>query len=196
MNPVRFLGDALRTATKSVAFLCRTQGAERQQLISDLQKICSRCEDAYVAVLSALSVVKNAYGDQPKLVSALRSFASNSETRVAFKPEHLCGEVDQILQRLASKVDWLKYSVDLREIERLRGAIANMGSYDGQLWDYYDDHTRAMDELATALQSPLKGQELEERLSYAKHVVDDFEDDLRATLKEIRAAKERVVSLM
>jgi hypothetical protein len=38
-----------------------------------------------------------------------------------------------------------------------------MGSYGGQLWDYYDDHTRAMDELATELQAAAPEEDLKER---------------------------------
>lgn len=196
MNPVRFLGDALRTATRSIAYLWRTQGAERSQLISDLQAICSRCEDAYAAVLKQLRPVKNSYGDRKALANALRAFAADDKTRGAFKPEHLCGEVDQLLQRLSSNADWLKYSVDLRGIERLRGAIAGMGNYDGQLRDYYDDHTRAMDDIATQLQSKLESKDAKERLAYARHVVDEFESDLRDTLKKIREAKNQVRNLI
>lgn len=192
MNPVRFLGEALRTATGSVAYLWRTQGTERRQLIADLQAICSRCEDAYAAVLKQLRPVKDSYGNRKALAKALRTFAVDDKTRNAFKPEHLCGEVDQLLQRLTSNVDWLKYSVDLRGIERLRGAIARMGSYDGQLRDYFDDHTRAMDNIATQLQSKLPKKDAKERLAYARHVIDEFETDLRETLKKIRKAKERV----
>lgn len=196
MNPVRFLGDALRTATRSVAFLWRTQGAERSQLIADLQTMCSRCEDAYTVVIKQLRPVKDSHGDRKALASALRAFAADDQTRSAFKPEHLCGEVDQLLQRLSSNIDLLKYSVDLRAIDRLRGAIGKMGSYDGQLRDYYNDHTRAMDDIATQLQSQLESEDIEERLSYARHVIDEFENDLNDTLKEIRVAKEQVRNLI
>jgi hypothetical protein len=196
MNPVRFLGDALRTATGSVAYLWRTQGTERRQLIADLQAICSRCEDAYAAVLKQLQPVKNSYGNRKALVKAMRMFAADDKTRSAFKPEHLCGEVDQLLQRLTSNVDWLKYSVDLREIERLRGAIARMGSYDGQLRDYYDDHTRAMDDIATQLQSKLPNKDAKERQAYARHVIEEFETDLRDTLKKIQKAKKQIRELI
>lgn len=196
MNPVRFLGDALRTAVKALTFLWRTQDAERSQLIKDIHDICSRCEDAYGAVINRLPPIKDSYGNREALAKALRAFASDSETRSAFKPEHLCGEVDQILQRLRSNIDFLKYSVDIRAIDRLRGAIENMGSYDGQLRDYYDDHTKAMDDIATQLQSQLESQEMQERLSYARHVVEELEDDLSDTLKEIRKAKEQVRNLI
>lgn len=192
MNPVRFLGEALRTASRTVSFLWNTQGAQRSQLITDLQAVSSRCEDAYATVLKQLLQVKNSYGNRELLANALRTFAADDETRSAFKPDHLCKEVDQLLQRLSSNADWLKYSVDLREIERLRGAIESMGNYDGQLWDYYDDHTRAMDEIATQLQSELTGQEAEERLAYARHVVDEFGSDLSDTLDSIRNAKNKV----
>jgi hypothetical protein len=86
--------------------------------------------------------------------------------------------------------------VDLRGIERLRGAIAGMGSYDGQLRDYYDDHTRAMDEIATQLQAKLSSSDAKERLVYARHVVDEFENDIRDTLKMIREAKEQARRLL
>ena len=196
MNPVRFLGDALRTATRSVAFLWRTQGAERSQLITDLQDICSRCEDAYGAVIKQLQPVKDSFGEPETLANALGVFAADDQTRKAFKPEHLCGEVDQILQRLSSNVDWLRYSVDLREIERFRGAIASMGSYDGQLRDYYDDRTRAMNDIATQLKSQLSEEEIEERVAYTRHMLDEFEDDLQETVKKIREAKEQVRDLI
>lgn len=196
MNPVRFLGDALRTATRSIAYLWRTQGTERSQLIADLQAICSRCEDAYTAVIKQLRPVKDSYGDREALASALRTFAADSQTRSAFKPEHLCGEVDQLLQRLSSNIDWLKYSFDLRAVDRLRGAIGQMGNYDGQLRDYYDDHTRAMDDIATQLQSHLESEDIRERMTYARHVIDEFENDLNDTLKEIRAAKELARNLI
>ena len=196
MNPVRFLGDALQTAGKAIGFLWRQQGAERSQLIADMQAICSRCDDAYTAVLAALRPVKDSFQDRDALARSLLAFSADGGTRSAFKPEHLCGEVDQILQRLTSNVDWLKYSVDIRGIARLRGVISSMGSYDGQLWDYYDDHTRAMDDLATELKSEASEEDLQERQAYAQHVVTQFEADLREALKKIREAKEDVRKLM
>ena len=125
------------------------------------------------------------------MADAMRMFAADYETRKAFKPEHLCGEVDQLLQRLSSNADWLKYAVDLRGIERLRGAIRNMGSYDGELRDYYNDYTREMDQLATVLQSDLTDEDAKERLEYAQHIVDELERDLSETLDNMRDSKKQ-----
>src|SRR5262245_19904105 len=100
MNPVEFLGKALRTASQAIGFLGTKQANERKQLISDLQAICSKCETAYGIVIEKLLPVKNAFHNRTKLASALRTFAADASIRSAFKPEHLCGEVDQLLQKM------------------------------------------------------------------------------------------------
>ncbi|MDM0109915.1 hypothetical protein QTH97_33745 [Variovorax sp. J22R24] len=196
MNPLRFLADALGTAARAIPFLRRTQGEERSKLVADLQAICSRCEDAYAKVLEGLAPIKESYGNRQNLARDLRAFAADRQTREAFKPTHLCAEVDQFMQRLESNVDWLKYSMDLNAIGRVRGAIREMGSFDATLWDYYDRNTLALDQLATTLQSQLSAEDLAERMAYARHAVEIFEEDLRESIVQIRNAKDRVRDLI
>lgn len=189
MNAVTFLGDALRRSAKTIEFLAIGQAKERRRIVDDLQAICSRCDDAYATLLKRLKPVKKAYGDRKALADALRDFATDESARSAFKPEYLCAEVDQLLQRLASYADWTRYSIDARRIQEFKEALELMGNYDGQLWDYYDAHTRAMDELASELASMKAGRKASDRMSYAEHIVSEFENDLRQALKEIRKAK-------
>lgn len=193
MNPVKFLGDALRAISRAVSFLWTQQGVDRRALVDAVQQVCSRCEDAYSAVITALRPVKDAFGKPADLSGALREFASDAATRARFKPDQLCGDIDQLLQRLASNADFLKYSLDVRNIQRLRNTLAQMNNYDGALRAYYDEYAREMDSLATELQL---GPALPERVAYAQHLVKEFEGDLAETLRDIQAARQVLVNLV
>jgi len=191
MNPVRILGEALRTAWRAIRTMAGAQNRTRSEIVGQLQAVCDRCDTAYATVLERLLPVKQSLGKLGDLASELRAFAADGQTRSAFKPQHLCGEVDQLLQRLASKLDMTVYSIDVQQIGGLRECLRMMGNYDGALWDYYDQHTREMDKLALAIeQGP--ADKAKEAIRLATHLIDGLQEDVSQTLDRIRSLKDEI----
>ena len=104
--------EALKQAVKACADVVKwgagIQEPTRKGLAADLQAICTNCDAAYDAVLTRLVPIKNAFADPTALAAELRAFAADAATRANFKPDHLCGQVDQLLIRLSSNLDPLK----------------------------------------------------------------------------------------
>ena len=115
-------------------------------------------------------------------------------TRLRFKPEHLCGQVDQLLVRLGSNLDPLKYSLDFRRIQDLQQSLQHFGNMDGAIFDSYDQFASALDGIATQINDP--AFDANERARYVQHVIEDFEDELRSAQADMRTAKARVVGLV
>jgi hypothetical protein len=190
--------NALKQAVKACADVIKwgagLQETARKGLVADLQVICTNCDAAYDAVLARLVPVKNAYSDPVALGRELRAFAGDADTRRQFKPHHLCGQIDQLLVRLRSNLDPLKYAIDCRRIEDLRGYLNRFGDFDGSIFQSYDGLTAELDRIATDLQNP--GPHQQERARYAQHVIEDFENDLRTTQAAVRQAKAETLSLI
>ena len=138
METLELLKRALKAAARVLRVAGGIQKDARHKLINDLHGICAKCEDAYGTVLIRLRTVKDAFSDPDALATELRDFAADSETRDAFKPEHLCGEVDFLLDALASNLDPLKYSIDVNRIKEIRGTLQNIGNVDLAIYASYD----------------------------------------------------------
>jgi len=190
--------NALKQAVKACADVVKwgagLQEGARKALVTDLQAICGNCDAAYDVVLARLVPVKNAFADPTSLAAELRSFAADAVTRQQFKPEHLCHQVDDLLARLGSNLDPLKYSVDVRRINSLRRSLNQFGDVDGAIFQSYDDVTRDLDQIATELQDPASDRQ--ERARYAQHVIQGFEADLRSAQAAMREAKRQTVGLI
>ena len=190
--------NALKQAVKACADVVKwgsgLQEAARRGLITDLQTICTNCDAAYDVVLARLVAIKNSFADPTRLALELRSFAADGATRSAFKPEHLCGQVDHLLVRLSSNLDPLKYSIDLRRINDLRRSLQQFGDVDGAIFQSYDDLVRDLDQIATELQNP--AADSQERSQYVRHVVEGFEEDLRSAQATMRQAKATTIGLI
>lgn len=190
--------EALKQAVKACADIVNwgagIQEPTRKELAADLQGICARCEAAYDAVLSRLVPVKNAFADPKALSDELRTFASDADTRAKFKPEHLCGQIDQLLVRLKSKLDPLKYSVDYRHLDEIRQYLQKFGDYDGAIFLSYDKLVAELDNVATQLRSA--GADQQERSLYAQHLIRTFEAAMRETQTTVREAKNQMIKLI
>jgi hypothetical protein len=138
--------------------------------------------------------VKDKFSDTVSLATELRAFAADMTTRQKFKPQHLCGQVDQLLTRLSSNLDPLKYSVDCRRINELRRYLQGFGDVDGAIFQSYDDLVAELDRVATQMQDPAADRQ--ERARYAQHLIESFESDLRATQTGVREAKAQTVGLI
>ena len=129
--------EALKQAVKACADVVKwgagLQEPTRKGLAADLQAICMNCDAAYDAVLTRLVPIKNAFADPIALAAELRAFAADGMTRASFKPDHLCGQVDQLLIRLGSNLDPLKYSIDCRRINDVRQYLQRFGNFDGAM---------------------------------------------------------------
>jgi hypothetical protein len=190
--------DVLKQAVKACADVVRwgagIQEATRRGLVADLQAICTNCDAAYDAVLVRLVPVKNAFTDPVALATELRAFSADTATRAKFKPSHLCGQVDDLLVRIGSNLDPLKYSVDCRRITHLRQNLQRFGNFDGAIFQSYDELSSDLDTIATQMQDPAFDKQ--ERARYARHVIEDFENSLRATQIAVREAKADTISVI
>jgi len=187
MGVLDLLKGALKTCARVLKLGSGLQEKTRKQLVADLSRICGRCQTAFDKVLVRLKPVKNAANDPKRLAMALRQFAADTATRKAFKPEHLCGEVDNLLVELESNLNPLKYSLDLRRLQEIRRQLRQVGNYDAAIYQSYDDLTRQLDELASQILSGK--QDVAGRTEYARHIISAFEDDLRDTLRGVRETK-------
>ena len=191
LNAIR---HAIQACADVVKWGAGIQEDTRKKLVEDLQAICLNCDTAYEAVLKRLVPVKNAFSDRGKLAIELRSFAADAETRGTFKPEHLCGQVDHLLVRLASNLDPLKYSVDYRRIEDVRDGLFRSRNVDAAIREAYEELTSQLDNIATQINDPKADGE--ERARYAQRVIQDFEAELRSTLTDLREAKAKTVGII
>lgn len=191
MGVLDWLKRALKSCAQVVKFGAGIQEPARRQLVRDLQSICKKCDRAYETVLKRLSPVKNAFKNPQKLATELRRFATDKKTRSAFKPEHLCGEVDHVLTRLQSNLDPLKYSVDFSRIGEIRSQLSMLGNVDAAIYQSYDQLTAQLDQLATQLQDD--SADKKERTNYVRHVITSFEADLRNAVADVRATKNLLV---
>jgi hypothetical protein len=191
MEVLELLKRALKTCASVIKLGAGIQGKVRKELTKDLQQICLKCEKAYETVLKRLSPVKDAFQDPKSLAKALRGFATDTKTRNAFKPEHLCGEIDHLITRLESNLDPLKYSIDVMRIQDLRKHLQSVGNYDAAIYQSYDGFARQLDELATQLQD--SSFDIEERKHYAQHVIREFETDLRTAIDGVRDVKNSII---
>lgn len=194
MQVLDALKQAVKTCTQIVKWGAGIQEPARKGLAADLQAICTNCEAAYDAVLSRLVPIKNSFADPAALALKLRAFAADATTRNSFKPEHLCRQVDELLIRLKSNLDPLKYSIDYRRIEELRRYLRQFGNFDHAIFKSYDQFAAELDGIATQIQNPVSDKE--ERSRYAQHVIQTFESDLRATQSAVREAKTETIGLI
>lgn len=194
MQVFEALKQAIRTCASILKLGAGLQEPVRKELAADLQGICSRCEAAYDAVLSRLVPVKNAYSDPAALAQELRAFAADASTRAAFKPVHLCGQVDDLLLRLNSHLDALRYSIDCQRVRDVQNFLRQFGDFDGALFRSYDNLTSGLDQIATQLQSPASDKQ--ERSNYAQHIIGEFEADLRATQASVHEAKNQMLAII
>lgn len=183
-----------RTATRLICFLPGIQKTNREKLVEELQAICSKCEDAYTAVRKRLKPVKVAYRDPAKLVTELRGFSADSETRAAFKPEHLCGEIDHLLQELRSNLEGLQYSVRWSGLGTLIDTLHQLRNYDSELRLQYEQFCSELDEIASKIEKAKKKTEREQWRNYIEDLVASTEEELQQSIAEIRKAKDKIMS--
>ncbi len=184
---------AIQACSDVIKWGAGIQEDTRKKLVEDLHAICFNCDEAYEAVLKRLVPVKNAFSDKSKLARELRTFAADAETRSKFKPEHLCGQVDQLLVRLASNLDPLKYSVDYRRINDVRDGLFRSRNVDAAIREAYDELTSQLDNIATEINS--QAADGEERARYAQRIIQDFEAELRSALADLREAKAKTLGI-
>lgn len=192
MNVFKILKDAVEACVDVIKFGSAIQNQAQLRLINDLQMVCSKVESAYSTVLSRLKIVKQNYNDAKELAFALQDFAADAETRNAFKPDHLCGEIDSLLVDLENNLDPLKYSLDIRNIKNIRDDIQRAGNLDMEIFEEYDDFTRSLDNLAADILAATD-EDQRERVNYAQHTINKFQDDLFDAIKSMREAKDVIL---
>jgi len=182
----------VRACTRLIRCLPGIQADARKRLVSELQGICSKCEDAYSALIVRLLPIKTAYGDAKTLAQELRLFGADNKTRAAFKPEHLCGEIDHLLQELKSNLSALGYSVRWSGLETLDETLKRMGNYDSELYHQYDQFRLELDQIATELERAKK-KDQKHWLRYVEDLITDTEAELQQSITDLRRAKDQIV---
>jgi len=191
METLQVLKRALSAAAEVLSFGAGIQKDARERLIADLHSICGKCEDAYGTVLLRLRPVKKAFGDPQLLASELLDLSTDQSTRDSFKPEHLCGEVDNLLDALANNLDALKYAVDWNRITAIKEGIRNIGNFDAAIFASYDQFARNLEGISTQLTDP--SEDSMERVAYARRVITEFEKELRDAIDGVRQCKDLVL---
>jgi hypothetical protein len=184
----------IKTGVRIVKNLITAQSRARTRLLSELTAVCEKCEDAYSSLLTRLKPIRSTFRNPNKLAIELRSLASDANARRKFKPEHLCSEIDKLLMDLSSNVNALKYSVNVFSINDIRRALKSMGNYDQALYHQYDTFMAEMNSIASAIESGKPAQKAP-LAAHAAASIDELQKNLQSALKEIRKAKNEIVSL-
>lgn len=145
-------------------------------------------------MLVRLLTIKNAYSDPDKLAAELHALKADLEVRRKFKPEFLCGQVDQLLTGLASNLNGIKYSIDMFRVQDVKMCLDRFGSVDGIIFQTYDVFVDGLDHIATLIQT--KQIDAAEGAKYVEHIISDFEDDMKQLKTEVRETKNRIVGII
>ncbi len=179
-------------AKRTIVALFHAQNETRAKLVTQLQAICEKCDNAYSELLQGLAPLKAAQRNPTKFASALRTLTADAGMRKKFKPEQLCSEIDQLLTDLSNNLHALKYSVQYSSIDSLRQTFQSMGNYDSALYHQYDTFMRELDSVATQIDAA----DAANRKSLVKYGIAEIaalELELRASITAMRAAKAAVI---
>lgn len=181
----------VRACTRLLRYLPGLPQDTRGHLVRDVQVICSRSAEAYTALLTRLLAIKAAFRDPVVLVQELRLFAADTQTRAAFKPEYLYGEVDHLLQEFKGHLDTLGYSVRMSGLGTLDETLRRMGDYDGELAHQYDQFRSELDHVAAEIERTT-GPDRRHWVRYVEELVSDTEVELHRSIGDMHRAKEDV----
>jgi hypothetical protein len=195
MNVLDTLTKALRYSARLVRAGAALQQAARTKLVTDLQGICSNVEDSYDAVLKRLLPIKSAARDPKALASEIHAFRADSATKQKFKPDHLCGRVDQILMDLESNLTPLKYSLDVSRLGEIKNELGAVGKFDGAFYISYDDFTSDLDRLALEIDKclPTNPSAAQAIAAQILELILVFEDELKTGIADVRDIKDRIL---
>jgi hypothetical protein len=126
-------------------------------------------------------------------VKEVQRLASQSEYRQTFKPDKLSGDVADLLTRLHSNLDPLKYSIGVTRIGRLREQLGKFQSYDLAFYQTFDDFAIEVSRLATKLEATMiAGKDPSRIQNQISRKVDKVEADVSATLREVFATQAQI----
>lgn len=182
----------IATAKRLIKALFTTQNKTRRDLVTSLQSVSGKCEDAYSTLLERLGPVKTARRNPLRFAAELHALAADKTTRSAFKPDKLCGEIDHLLINLTNNLNGLKYSVNWSSVGGLRDTLKAMGNYDAALKQQYERFMSELDSVATQIENA-KPEERSPLAAYALSQIAALEAELRSSLHEIRQAKADIV---
>jgi hypothetical protein len=195
MFGVKLNKEVIDRCVQALTALIDIQAGSRRRLVKETQSVCSKCERAYSALLTRLKPVKQAYRTPTRLAKELRDLSSDGQARARFKPEGLCSEIDHLLADFQSNLTGLKYSVHLFSIREIRDTLKSMGNYDQALYHQYDRFMSELSNLGAAIDSA-PNKDRDSLVQAVRSAITTLEGDLKDSIKSMRAAKDRVVSLM
>jgi hypothetical protein len=189
-----WLRRAMQIISRIIQYGASFQNPAREDLVVKLQGICSRCEKAYSQLLKKLRPVKDAYFDDKLLSSELKKFSIDKGLAKYFKPEVLCSDIDKLLDDLNNYLKPLRYSIDINKVKIIRDEFMRFNNLDITMKESFDRFCLALGRLADDLGNPTATKGDRAKLAaYARHVIEDFEEELIQTLDVARKAKDRVV---
>jgi hypothetical protein len=193
MLGIKLNKEVINRCVEALKALVDIQASSRRKLVKEIQVVCSKCDNAYSALLERLSAVKQAYQTPELLAKELHKLSSDRQTRARFKPEGLCKEIDQLLVDFQNNLQGLKYSVHLFSIREIKDTLHSMGNYDQALYHQYDRFMHGLSNLAVAIESASK-KERTTLVEAVRSAVTKLEADLQDSVESMRAAKNRVVN--
>jgi len=196
MNALVILRNIFTEVGRVIKFGAGLQGDARKELADALVNICDKCDTAHSTVRQKLLVVKQNFDQEFNLAHAVREFAADPEARFAFKPEHLCGEIDYLLDKLKNNLDPLKYAIDVREIGMLHENLKQIGNYDLSILWQYNQFCQDIEDIANRLDDALRNKtgEAEEIKAYLRHVITRFDQELFDTVMKVRSIKSQILN--
>lgn len=195
-DPLSFLRTIFKTSRAVILAGRGLQEPTRTALARDLQRVCARCRGAYERFLKQLAPLKASYSQPAALVKEVQKLASQPEYRQTFKPDKLCGDIDNLLTRLHSNLDPLKYSIGVTRIGKLRVQLKAFQNYDLAFYQTFDSFAVEVSRLAVRLDAAMTEGEDPSRIralrDQIRRKVEKLEADVSATLREVLATHTQV----
>lgn len=192
-NPLSFLRTIFRTSRAVILAGRGLQEPTRKALVRDLQQVSANCRSSYERFLKQLAPLKTSYSQPATLVKEVQRLASQPEYRQTFKPDKLCGDVADLLTRLHSNLDPLKYSIGVTRIGKLREQLAKFQNYDLAFYQTFDNFAIEVSRLATKLEAAMTaGKDPSHIQNQIRRKVEKVEADVSATLREVLATQAQI----
>ena len=131
--------------------------------------------------------------DEETKTYIIRKVSSNPAYRKTFKPDKLCGDVDELLSEIQSWLSLLRWSVAVTRISKLQNQLKNFQNYDYAFYMAFDDYANDLSNLAIRLDQALASDKP------TKHIVASIRsrttkvrNDVAKTLKAVQTTHKEV----
>lgn len=182
------LGSIIKEAGKALMYLALVQNTERERLRSSLLAICNNCEDAFEEHLKVSEEIRASFGDDEKLIEAVRDFLKDEVLASKFKPDHICSETSVLLDDLKNNLKGLRYSVAYNKIDLLKEELGTIHQFDIDLNQQYSMLRNELQELCDNFR--IERKELSSEI--IKNTLNDFRNSLERVIDSVRTARKSI----